>query len=196
MLGHGLGYLRVTVPIGSNAEFGCDFAQLNGVLEGIAALSLRCQKKRMGYIAAVIGVGSRSTRNHAHQVAGHNRIRIRSTSASARLAAEGIDAAGSHITDSTTNPELAEAALRLLLVPSVPSRLESLLVGMLEHFLCSTINALLIHGSLAFSRLSLHRRVLEENIHQALWSAAACCRFPPASLLAPHPSKYRVPVLG
>jgi hypothetical protein len=103
----------------------------------------------MGYIAAVIGVGSRSTRNHAHQVAGHNRIRIRATSASARLAAERVDAAGSHIADSTTNPELTEAALRLLLVPTVPGRLESLVVGMLKHFLCSTINALLIHGNLS-----------------------------------------------
>jgi len=105
----------------------------------------------MGYIAAVIGVGGRSTCNHANQVAGHNRIRIRSTSASARLAAERIDAAGSHIANSATNPELTKAALRLLLVPTVPSRLESLLVGMLEHFLCSTINALLIHGNLVFS---------------------------------------------
>jgi hypothetical protein len=135
VLCHGLGQLRITVPIGSNAEFGCDFAKLNGILEGIATFSLRGQKKRMGYIAAVIGVCSRSTRNHAHQVAGHNRIGIRSTSASARLAAERIDAAGSHITDSATNPELTEAALRLLLLPTVPSRLESLVVGMLEHFL-------------------------------------------------------------
>jgi hypothetical protein len=160
MLSHGLGYLRITVPIGSNAEIGCDSAQLNGILDGIAALSLCCQKKRMGYIAAVIGVGGRSTRNHAHQVAGHNRIRIRSTSASARLAAERIDAAGSHITYSTTNPELAEAALRLLLLPTVPSRLESLVVGMLEHFLCSTINALLIHCSLAFSDSTLRRAAI------------------------------------
>jgi hypothetical protein len=151
MLCHGLGYLRITVPIESNAEFGCDFAQLNGILDGIAAFSLCCQKKRMGYIAAVIGVGGRSTCNHSHQVAGHNRIRIRATSASARLAAEGIDAAGSHIANSATNPELTEAALRLLLVPTVPSRLESLLVGMLKHFLCSTINALLIHSNLALS---------------------------------------------
>jgi hypothetical protein len=105
----------------------------------------------MDYIAPVIGVGSRSTRNHAHQVAGHNRIRIRSTSASARLAAERIDTAGSHIANSATNPELTKAALRLLFLPTVPSRLESLLVGMLEHFLCSTINALLIHGNLVFS---------------------------------------------
>jgi hypothetical protein len=135
MLCHGLGYLRITVPIESNAEFGCDFAQLNGILEGIAALSLCCQKKRMGYIAAVIRMGGRSTRNHAHQVAGHNRIRIRSTSASARLAAERIDAAGSHIANSATNPELTKAALRLLFLPPVPCRLESLLVGMLEHFL-------------------------------------------------------------
>jgi hypothetical protein len=157
MLCHGLGYLRITVPIGSNAEFGCDLAQLNGILEGIAALFLRCQKKRMGYIAAVIGVSGRSTRNHAHQIAGHNRIRIRATSASTRLAAERIDAAGSHITDSTTNPELTKAALRLLLLPTVPSRLESLVVGMLKHFLCSTINALLIHSSSAFSRSSLRR---------------------------------------
>ena len=153
------------MPIGGNPEFGRDSAQLHGILDGIAAFSLCCQKKRMGYIAAVIGVGGRSTRNHAHQVAGHNRIRIRSTSASARLAAERIDAAGSHIANSATNPELAEAALRLLFLPTVPSRLESLLVGMLEHFLCSTINALLIHCSLAFSRSSLHRHVLEENIH-------------------------------
>src|SRR5208337_4213557 len=164
-LSQGLGDLRVTVPIGGNSEFGRHAAQLYGILNGIAAFSLRGQKKRMGYIASVIGVGGRSTRNHADQVAGHNRIRIRSTSASARLTAEGIDAAGSHITDSTTNAELTKAALRLLLVPTVPSRLESLLVGMLEHFLCSTINALLIHRSLAFSRLSLQRRVLEENIH-------------------------------
>ncbi|MGA9058067.1 MAG: hypothetical protein WB763_16320 [Terriglobia bacterium] len=29
-----------------------------------------------------------------------------------------------------------------------------------------------------------------------LWSAAACCRFFPASLLAPHLSKYHAPVHG
>jgi hypothetical protein len=104
----------------------------------------------MGYIAAVIGMGGRSTRDHAHQVAGHNRIRIRSTSAPARLAAERVDAAGSHITDSAANPKLTEAALRLLFLPPVPSRLEFLVVGMLKHFLCSTINAFLIHCSLAF----------------------------------------------
>jgi len=31
---------------------------------------------------------------------------------------------------------------------------------------------------------------------QALWSAAACCRFSPASLLAPDLSKWRPPVRG
>ena len=133
-LRQGLGDLRITVPIGGNAEFGRDSAQLSGILDGIAAFSLRCQKKRMGYIAAVIGVGRRSTRHHAHQVAGHNRIRIRSTSAPARLAAKRIDAAGAHIADSATNPELPEAALRLLLLPTVPGRLEFLVVGMLEAF--------------------------------------------------------------
>jgi hypothetical protein len=34
------------------------------------------------------------------------------------------------------------------------------------------------------------------NAPQALWSAAACCRFGPASLLAPHLSKYRAPLHG
>jgi uncharacterized iron-regulated membrane protein len=31
---------------------------------------------------------------------------------------------------------------------------------------------------------------------QALWSAAACCRFSPASLLALHRFRYRPPVYG
>ena len=33
-------------------------------------------------------------------------------------------------------------------------------------------------------------------LEQALWSAAACCRFPFASLLAIHRSEYRAPVHG
>jgi hypothetical protein len=95
-------------------------------------------------------MGRRSARHHAHQVPGHNRIRIRSTSASPGLAAKRVDAAGAHIANSATNPELTEAALRLLLLPTVPCRLELLVLGMLEHFLCRTINALLIHSNLAF----------------------------------------------
>jgi hypothetical protein len=123
-------------------------------------------------------VGRRTTRHHAHQVAGHNRIRIRSTSAPARLAAKRIDAARAHITNSAANPELAEAALRLLLFPTVPCRLEFLVLGMLKHFLRGRINALLVHNNLAFNT---HPRM---EAPQALWSAAACCRFSPASLLA------------
>jgi hypothetical protein len=80
-------------------------------------------------------VRRRAARHHAHQVPGHNRIRIRSTSAPLRLAAKRIYAAGAHIANSATNPELTEAALRLLLVPTVPSRLEFLVLGMLKHFL-------------------------------------------------------------
>jgi hypothetical protein len=100
-------------------------------------------------------VGRRAARHHAHQVAGHNRIRIRSTSAPLWLAAKRIDAAGAHITNSAANPELAKAALRLLLLPTVPDRLQILILGKLKHFLCRTINAPLIHSNLVFKHSTL-----------------------------------------
>jgi hypothetical protein len=148
-LSQGFGDLRITVPVGGNTEFGRHATQLHRILNGVAAFSFRCQKKRMGYITAVIGVRGCPARHHAHQVPSHNRIRIRSTSASPRPVAKRIDAAGAHITNSATDPELTEAALRLLRVPAVPGCLEFLVLGVLKHFLCSTVNALLIHSNLS-----------------------------------------------
>jgi len=39
-------------------------------------------------------------------------------------------------------------------------------------------------------------RVRTASVCGAVWSAAACCRFSPASLLALHRSEYRAPVHG
>jgi hypothetical protein len=77
------------------------------------------------------------------------RIRVRATGAPLRPAAKGIDAAGAHVADSATNSKFAEAALRLLLLPAVPDRLEVLIIGNLKHFQCCWINALLVHTHLS-----------------------------------------------
>jgi hypothetical protein len=67
-------------------------------------------------------MGSRPSGDHADEVPGHDRIRIGATDATAQPAAEWVDAAGVHIADAATHPELAEAALRLLRFPPVPGR--------------------------------------------------------------------------
>jgi hypothetical protein len=93
-------------------------------------------------------MGGRPGGDHAHEVPGHDRIRIRSADAAALLATEWIDAAGAHIADAATDPELAEAALRLLRFPAVPGRLHLLVPSNLKHFLRGAIYALLFHSNL------------------------------------------------
>jgi hypothetical protein len=101
------------------------------------------------HVPAVVGVGGRPRGDHAREVAGDEGVGIGPAGPAPRLSAERVDPARAHVADPATDAELAEATLRLLLVPPVPGRLIVLLFGKLDHLQGGWINAFLTHHNLA-----------------------------------------------
>ena len=145
----GLRHLRVALPVHLESELDGEPAQLEGVLDEVPPLALGREMERVNHVPAVVGVGGRSRGDHAREVAGDDGVGIGPAGAEPWFAAERVDPARAHVADPAADAELAEAALRLLLVPPVPGRLEVLLLGNLDHLQGGLVNALLNHHSLA-----------------------------------------------
>ena len=69
---------------------------------------------------AVVRVSGASGRDHSEEVAGRNRVCVCAADPELGFVAEGIDDARSHVADLAADAELAEAALRHLLLEAVP----------------------------------------------------------------------------
>jgi hypothetical protein len=74
-------------------------------------------------------MGSGTGRNHAAEVSGHDDIRIGATHSSLGALPKRIHATGPHVADPTTQPHIAEAALRLLRLVTIPHGLNIIPMG-------------------------------------------------------------------
>jgi hypothetical protein len=135
----------IGMAIGGDAEFRCDSAQLHGVLYFVTAFSFSGQDHGVGHVSAMIGVGGRAGGDHSDQVPGDNSVRVGAARASFRFLSERIDPARPHIADTAADAQLPEAALGLLRLPPVPSRLKPRILGVLQHLLGSSVHTLLVH---------------------------------------------------